>query len=217
MSQVKEKQVSIIGSGYFQPIANLIEHWQKFTPHRPNAVQSGYHQSSYAASVILLLVAMFESYIVRISYINAQKLSVYNKKKTLEILFHLYPQIRYTKALKEIYVIRDALIHNHLWEIDYSWGGNPSLKLHGAQKDSRSGDSKFKDRVNTKTRKTKALKLSVVPTRVSRIDARKIFQTIWRTLIFLESQNRSQCYVSHIHVRFKKKTILFSDLIDELK
>jgi len=216
MTQKKRKQVSIIGEGYFQPIANLIEHWLKFPRRKPNAVQSGYYESGYAASVILLLVAMFESYIVRVRYVNRHKIPK-NINRALDVLNHLYPQIRNTKALTEIYVIRDALIHNHLWEIEYSWGGNPPMKLHGAEKDSGSGDRKFINRVNTKTRRTKALKLSVVPTRVNRVDTRKIFQTIWKTLLFLESQDRFQCYVSHLHIRFKGKAILFSDLINELQ
>ena len=50
-----EKQVSILGSSYFQPIADLIERWLAQPRPRPNAVQSGYSEAGYAASVVLSL------------------------------------------------------------------------------------------------------------------------------------------------------------------
>ena len=68
MARPTEKLVSILGSSYFQPIANLVERWHQWTHHRPNKVQSGFYEHGYSASVILLLVAMFESYIVRLSF-----------------------------------------------------------------------------------------------------------------------------------------------------
>ena len=45
----------------------------------------------------------------------------------------------------------------------------------------------------------------------------EVFQTIWKTLLYLENKNKNQCYVSDTHVRYRGKTILFSDLIDEFK
>jgi hypothetical protein len=73
MARRKETLVSILGSSYFQPIANLVERWKAFTPHRPNKVQSGFYEHGYASSVILLLVAMFESYVVRLRFVQDSK------------------------------------------------------------------------------------------------------------------------------------------------
>jgi hypothetical protein len=86
----------------------------------------------------------------------------------------------------------------------------------GAVKDPAFGDKKYPVRVNPNTRRTKALGLAVVPTRVDRRDVKKVFATIWKTLLFLESKDRKQCYVSHIHVRFRGKTVLFGDLLGQL-
>ncbi len=108
MAKNKETLVSILGSSYFQPIADLIDRW--FARPRPpaNAVQSGYYEHGYAASVILLLVAMFESYVVRVRYLNHK--NVPNKfRSALAVLFHLYPRLRHKKALTDIYVLRDAV------------------------------------------------------------------------------------------------------------
>ena len=215
MAQTKDVQVSILGSSYFQPIADLIDRWVSRPRPRPNAVASGYFEHGYAASVVLLLVAMFESYAVRVRYIQ-RALVPKTRRTALEVLLHVYPRLRYRKALTDVYVLRDVIFHNHLWEIEYSWGRSPAMVIHGAVRDPAFGDKKYSSRVNPITRRTKALDLSIVPTRVDRRDARKVFETIWKTLIFLESKNRNQCYVSHEHVRYRGKTVLFSELIAQL-
>jgi len=116
-----------------------------------------------------------------------------------------------------VYVLRDAVFHNHLWEIEFSWGGSPAMVMHGATKDPAFGDKKYTARVNPNTRRTKALGLSIVPTRINRTEARKVFQTVWKTLLFLENKNMNQFSVSDTHIRYRGKTVLFSDLIDEFK
>lgn len=118
--------------------------------------------------------------------------------------------------MMDVYVLRDAIFHNHLWEIEYSWSDSSAVVLHGATRDPSSGDPKYSARVNPNTRRTKTLRLSIVPTRVDRSDARKVFEAIWKTLLFLESKNRNQCYVSHQRVRYRGKTVLFGDLMGQL-
>jgi len=214
MAKNVDSQVSITGSSYFQPIACLVEQWLKHSKPKTNAVQSGYYEYGFSCSVILLLVAMFESYMVRVRYIH--KNNVPEKLKTaLNVLFHVYPSEK-KKALTDVYVVRDAIFHNHLWAIEYTWGGPQSMSLTGAAKHPAFGDPKFTARVNPTTRKTKALGLSVVPTRVNRTDVKKVFSTLWKTLLLIENNDRSQVYVSHLRVRFKGKPRLFWEVIDDL-
>lgn len=215
MARKRDSQVSILGSSYLEPIADLLDRWLSRPSHRPNAVQSGYYEHGYAASVILLLVAMFESYVVRVRYIQRSSVPS-NLRTAIEVLRHLYPHLRHRKALEDVYVARDAIFHNHLWEIEYSWGGSPAMVLHGAVRDPAFGDRKYSARVNSVTRRTKALGISVIPTRVDRRDVKKVFETVWKTLLFLEQKDRNQCYVSHLHVRFRAKTVLFGDLVGYL-
>jgi hypothetical protein len=215
LTRTKDSQVSILGSSYFQPIADLLDRLLSRSIHRPNAVQSSYFEHGYAGSVILLLVAMFESYIVRLRYVRHTEVPV-KFRTAIDVLLHLYPRLRNHKALTDVYVVRDAIFHNHLWEIEYSWGGFPPMVLHGAVKHPAFGDKKYSARVNQNTRRTKALGIAVVPTRIDRRDAKKVFETVWKTLLVLEAENRSQCQVSHIPIRFHGKAVLFGDLIGHL-
>ena len=216
MTKTKDSLVSILGSSYSQPIADLIDRWFSKTRPKSNSVQSGYHEHGYAASVTLLLVAMLESYIVRVRYIQRSKIKE-NIRSALDLLLYLYPHLSNRKALTDIYVLRDTIFHNHLWEIEYSFGGSPDMVLHNALKDPAFGDTKYSDRVNPNTRRTKALGLSVVPTRVDRRDVHKVFKTVWKILLFLEKKDMNQCYVSIMRVGFRGKLILFSDLIAHLE
>ena len=216
MARSKETLVSILGSSYCQPIANLVERWKAFTPHRPNKVQSGFYEHDYASSVILLLVAMFESYVVRLRFVQDSKVPP-NARTALDVVFALFPRLRHRKALIDVYVARDSIFHNHLWEIEYSWRGLPGMVLDAATKHPAFGDKKYDARVNPKTRRTRALGVNVVPTRVDRRDVLKVFDTIWKTLLVFEAQNRFQCYVSHENVRFSGKTVPFPDVIGQLR
>jgi hypothetical protein len=215
MAGKKDKIVSVLGSSYFQPIANLVERWKAFTLHRPNKVQSGFYEHGYASSVILLLVAMFESYVVRLRFVQGSKVPA-NVRTALDVVLAVFPRLRHRKALIDVYVVRDVIFHNHLWEIQYSWGGAPSMVLHAATKHPSFGDQKYNARVNPTTRRTRALGLNVVPIRVDRRDVRKVFDTIWKTLLLFEVKNRFQCYVSHKHVRYAGKSIVFSDVFAQL-
>jgi len=216
MARRKDTIVSILGSSYFQPIANLIDHWLERPHHRPNRVQSGYYEHGYAASVILLLVAMFESYVMRLRYVQGSKVPS-TARNALDVVFSLFTRLRHRKALIDVYVLRDSIFHNHLWEIEFSWAGSPSMVLHRASKHPASGDKKYTARVNPQTRRTKALGVNVVPTRIDRRDVLKTFETVWKTLLLFETQNRSQCYVSHERVRYRGKNLLFPEVIGQLR
>ena len=61
-----ETIVTVIGSSYFQPMTDLLERWLARRRPRPNATQAGYYENGYAASFVVLLVAVLESYVARI-------------------------------------------------------------------------------------------------------------------------------------------------------
>ncbi len=212
----REKMVTVLGSAHFQPIADLIDRLTSTERQRPNRVKSSSNECGYTAACVLLLVAMFESYVSRVRFANGS--SVPNDHRhALAVVKFLYPRLRHRKSLEDIYILRDTLTHSHLWEIEYEWGGSTPMALKSAALHPAYGDKKFAQRVNLKTHRTKALRLSVFPSRVDRTDLLKVFCTIWKTLLLFEQADRFQCYVSHLHVRFRGETVLFSSLQDELQ
>lgn len=208
--------VTIVGSAYFQPIADLVERLLRRKPHRPNRVQSGYDEHGFSAAVILLLVAMFESYMSRVRYVRPTVVSS-KTRSALNIALSVFPRLRHRVALEEVYVLRDLLMHNHLWEIEYEWGGPVPMVLKKATLHPSYGDKKFNDRVDMKSYRTKALGLAVFPSRVDRRDLLKVFETLWKTLLRFEANDLNQCSVSHQHVRFRGQNITFGSIIDEVR
>ena len=215
MPRTPGQLVTILGADYFQPIADLVDRLTKRSARRPDRVQAGSRESGYSASCVLLLVAMFESYVSRLRYMQGGRIPN-NKRNAVDVIQIAFPKLRNQRALQDVYVLRDILIHAHLWEIDYEWGGPVPMVLKAARQHPASGDEKFKKRVNFKTYRTKALGLSVFPTRVNRSDLLKVFETIWKILGVMENANRSQCYVSQQNVQYRGRLVLFSSLQSEL-
>jgi hypothetical protein len=71
--------------------------------------------------------------------------------------------------------------------------------------------------VNSLTRRTKALRLSALPTRVNRTDVRKVFDTIWKTLLQFEEKHSNHFAISDQHVRFRGSSITFYEIRNMLQ
>lgn len=209
----KEKMVTIIGGAYFQPIADLLEKLARCLPKAAlNEVQVNTRENGYSVSICVLSVLCLESYSMRVRHINRNR-PFSQTRNVLKFLKSLYPTFPNFGALAETFILRDLLAHNHLWVIEFLWDDDVGMKLLDAQKDSLRVDHKYKDHVDIGNRKTKQLGLNVFPTRVNRVDVGKVLKTIWDALIYLERQNRNQCYVSHLQVLFEEKHVNFGKLI----
>lgn len=215
MTRHREILVTVVGTSYFQPIADLVERLIKRKPHRPNRVKSAEDEHGYCASIVLLLVAMFESYMSRVRFRRPGEV-VGQVRSAVDVVLAVFPRLRHRRALEEVYVLRDLLMHSHLWEIEYEWGGPVPMVLRKATLHPGYGDKKFHARVDMRTYRTKALRLAVFPSRVDRRDLVKVFDTLWKTLLRFEREDHDQVNVSHSHVRFRGENILFGSLREGL-
>ena len=215
MIESSNQVVTIVGSSYFQPITDLIARLMGSAKPASSEVKTSSHENGYCASLVLLLIAMLESYVMRVRYINRDR-SPIKRISVVDYLLQLYPDYQRRNELIEVFVVRDVIAHNHLWEIDFSWTEESEMTLLQAEKESTAGDDKYK-KVVDEQRRTKTLSLNVVPTKVDRTDVFKVFDIVWETLMFLEKKNRNQCYVSNIVVRINAQTRLFGEVRDELR
>jgi hypothetical protein len=215
MIESPDQLVTIVGSSFFQPITDLLARLMGQPKPASSEVQTSSHENGYCASLVLLLVAMLESYVMRVRYINRDRFSI-KRISVVEYLRQLYSDYQRENELIEIFVVRDVIAHNHLWEIDFAWSEDSVMTFLQAEKESTAGDKKYKKVVNEQKR-TNALELNILPTKVDRTDVFKVFDIVWETLIFLESKNRNQCYVSHLYIRFNGQTRLFGELREELR
>jgi len=207
-----EQIVSIVGSGYFQPVADLIERSLKWRVTKRGSVNALYFDNIYAVSVILLMVAALESYATRLRYFH-RRVAPGQRLTVAKYIKRLFADFRLQKAVTEIFVLRDAIFHNHLWEIDFTW--RPTT-LRSATLLPHLEDDKFRNVIDLRTRRTRNLRLHLIPTQVTRRDALKVIDVVWKVLLFLERKDRKYCYVSDHHVPFQGKMHLFSEVRDAL-
>ena len=126
--------------------------------------------------MILLMVAALESYATRLRYFHrgvasGQRLTVANYIK------RVFADFRLQKAVTEVFVLRDAIFHNHLWEIDFTWR---PMTLRSAALLPHLEDAKFKTAIDLRTRRTRNLRLHLIPTQVTRRDALKVIDVVWK-------------------------------------
>jgi hypothetical protein len=216
MPRIQDDLITIIGSAYLQPIADLIDRLIQRKHARPTRIQSTHHECGYCASGVILLVAMFESYVSRLRY-TCPKPEPVLKRNAVDIVLSVFPRLRHREALRDVYVLRDILMHAHLWEIKYELGGPVPMVLKDAILHQAYGDTKYRSRVDLPSRRTKALKLSVIPTRIDRRDLLKVFDTVWKTLLRFESVKWFMCNIPHRRVRFRGKAVTFESLRDEIE
>jgi hypothetical protein len=206
--------VSVIGSQYFQPIADLLEALLKRSPAKSDAVGAGYYEGAYVVSIVLLLVAAVESMAARDRYFNKKTPA----KKRLAVPEYMKEMYRYRgfARLSELYVIRDAIFHNHVWVLDYLIYESGHRQLTAANRISWSGDNRLKQRLNPRTRRTKLLRLNAIPSRMDRKDLLEIFKVAISALTFLNRRGANPVDVLRVQVRFQGKSIPFSELRDKV-
>ena len=208
---MKNGLVTIIGDSYFEPICTLLEQLENFKE-QTNDAQSGFFVNGFAASICLLAVACLESYVMRVRFVQKASQEDIDRTPVVNYLRSLYKHFPYKDDLIEIYILRDIIIHNHLWEMGFVWEDEDGMSVTSAKKRS-TGDSKYLNNVDEISRKTKVLGLTVNPIKVGNVEVEKVLQTMWKILIFLEQEDRNQCYVSAAHYRYKGKMVQFGAVV----
>lgn len=111
MIESSNQVVTIVGSSYFQPITDLIARLMGSAKPASSEVKTSSHENGYCASLVLLLIAMLESYVMRVRYINRDR-SPIKRISVVDYLLQLYPDYQRRNELIEVFVVRDVIAHN---------------------------------------------------------------------------------------------------------
>jgi hypothetical protein len=97
----------------------------------------------------------------------------------------------------EIYILRDIIIHNHLWEMEFTWEDN-GISVTTAKKRS-TGDTKYSQSVDVNTRQTKVLGLTINPIKVGKLEITSVLQAVRKIGSFWRSdRNVRNMYISTV-------------------
>jgi hypothetical protein len=212
VQQEPEGYVSIIGFSYLNPIARLLETLESFDSKGPNPVQVSIVENGYSAAIIILTVLLVESAIARTQYV----LSENPPKKPLEFVRKTYSSSSFVDKLEELFVVRDVIAHNHVWEAQFIWDDQSGMKLISATLKEGYGDKKYAKVLDPRIRKTRRLGINLFPTRICREDATTVLKNAVEFLMFLENLDRRYVYISPQYVKFRGVHKPFVELVLDL-
>jgi len=206
--------VTVIGPHLFEPIAHLLDRMLARSFRRSDRVSSNYHEGGYAASIILLLAVAVESMVARDRYFNSKAVG----KEGLPVPEYMKEVHRFRSyhRLSELFILRDAVAHNHFWVLDYLWSEGKGRKLKSAKRVTWSGNRRLVKRLNPKTFRTKLLRVNVIPARMDRKDVYAAFAISLSVLDFLAKRGANPVIVTNSSVGFKGQRVRFSDLLEKV-
>jgi hypothetical protein len=182
----------------------------------PQPAGTSDRENGYAASITVLLVAALESYTARLRFVRSTDL-ITAGKSTPDLLAEYFSDLPTKQELVEVFLLRNLLVHNHLWHLDVS-----DIETQGAQTLATPKDLGFQTNqhyelvVDVENRKTRMLGLNASPTAVDRSDVKKVFDVVWRTLSFMNAKNFSHTPLAGRQVRYAHRLCQFEDLVERL-
>ena len=198
--------VSVISTALLQPIVTLLESLENLNPQKANDVQVSDLENGYAASICVLTVLLLESTINRARYVRK-----INGLNSIECFASLILDIELNEQLKELYVLRDVIAHNHIWLARIN---QDTMTFIDAVRLPGYGDRKFLEVFDKSTRKTRKLGLNIFPTRIGLSDARTVLATASHILVTFENLDRSIIYISNKQVTYRGSRLTLQDLVN---
>lgn len=208
--------VTVVGSAYFQPIADLVQNLLRKPPGGPFPAGTGDRENGYSASLVVLLVATLESYTSRLRFVRHSELTA-GGRSTPDLLAEYFPDLPTKDELVEIFLLRNIVVHNHVWHLDVSESevaGSPTLST--PQELGFLTNKHYDAVVDVVARKTRKLGLPAIPTAVGRRDVLKVFEVVWSTLTFMNRKDFSATPLGGRTVGYGGKFRQFEELIGEL-
>lgn len=207
-----EDYLPIIGFSYIQPICVLLEGLELINPREPNEVQASPLENGYSACIVVTSVLMLESFIARTQFIANKS----PPKKPVSFVRSAYPDSDFPDRIEEIFVVRDAIAHNHIWDTKFEWDDNFQMRLVSAELIEGYGDTKFRNVLDPTRRKTRVLRMNLFPTRICRKDAVIVLKTVVAFLKFLEKEDRRFVYITPQPAMYRGQSRPFVNIVESL-
>jgi len=204
--------VSVLFMSLLQPIVDLFDLMEQKGPKPPNEVQASRAENGYAASIAVLTVLVIESVCNRVRYV----LDDAGRKGAVQTLRDLQAG-GLANDVEELFVLRDVIAHNHVWEATIADDDTNGLVLISATKLAVYGDEKFDRTVDLETRQTRLLHLDVFPKRIHRQTAIIAIQKCVEVLRFLEDRDIRFVGSTDPHVIWRSQPVAFYKWADNLQ
>jgi hypothetical protein len=211
MNESSLDYVSVVGTRLVQPVIDLIEKLELLSPTEPNEVQSSPTENGYSCAVVVLSALVLESALNRTRYLRKD---ASEPPHVADYFRKISNDGNLALDVNELFAIRDAIVHNHLWEAKIDAVAMKFVSPPKLLPDY--GGKRFRGVMDSETRPSRKLKLNLFPSRICRSDAYIVFKTAGRALMTLEKMDRSYFPISWQPFTFHHKTVRFPEVIEAL-
>ena len=209
-----DKYVSVIGVALVTPLLHLLEDLHELESSPPNTVQASNPENGLALGVVTVAAIMMESALNRVRFVRKDHP---RDKPSVDYFKSVVGDDALAADLEEAVVLRDAIVHNHLWEAFVGDGPDGHLRFWGAPTlPPGYGDDKFRKVMDPQLRVTRRLGLNLFPPRIDRRDAHIVVKTVAKSLRALESKDREYFPIQDNHFEFNGKDLTLYEIADSL-
>ena len=203
--------ISVIGQNLVKPILELIEKLESIPVDEPNDLQTTSDENGFSCSIIVLNLILLESAFNRTKYIRKEN---QNKAELVDYFSKLLQDNELINHVDEIIAVRDAIVHNHIWEGDILWDENYKIKtINNPKLIDIYGNKRQRRVMNNKLLLSHNLKLNLFPLKIWRRDAYITFHTVYKVLAKLERINPNYFMISNHYYDFANKELQTLDQI----
>lgn len=210
-----DDQITIVGSSYFQPIADLIEKLASHPMPVPGPAGTSRRENGYSNALVILFVTVLESYTARVRFVRPDDVALPGAISTPDLLLAYFPDLPTYGDLLEVFMLRNLIAHNHVWHLDTSEGGE-ARTISTPQQLGFQTKKNYHQLIDVDTRRTRNLDFPASPSSVDRSHVKKVFEVVWKTLEFMQKKDYSHTPLGGRTVGFKGKRRQLEHLIAEL-
>lgn len=214
MSKKREVKISCIGISFIEPILALYLKLKTFKFSGKSKTQVSSRENGYAVSIIVLSILLVESVLNRVRYLKK------SKQNNLIFFSSKFNNPQLATKLYELYILRDLIVHNHIWRISYEFDNDfNEVRIYQKLLDGygdKKPDKKYVNYVNKRQKRTKKLKLNINPIKVNTLDVIKVFKVLKELFEFLEMKNRAYFPLSNFHFKYNNKFLTFYEIMSEI-
>lgn len=200
-----------------QPIADLVAKLVVRGFVQGDRISANFYENGYSAAAILLLAAIVESMLQRDRYFLQQL------KPTLKVSGdaskYLKETLRYRRhsRVRELFDLRNALAHNHMWEVEYTLPAESGRTHRRSKLMPSSHQLKNVPKPGARIPRTRAVKFNLLPARVDRRDLVKALDVCNHALLHLQKNGQRPVRFVEDTVVCGKRRLPFRELAEVLR
>ncbi len=214
MNNQRQKIITCLGLSLFYPLIDLYDKLEKTNFTGNSKIKKSMTESGYSCSIILQVAVIIESLTNRVRYLCRTN---YRNNERIKVLGFLRKYFKKENTLiekiEEIFILRDSIVHNHLWTIGYNFDKDCGETKIYHRLILIYGDKKFNQNVCRKTRTTKKLGLNVVPIKMSKRDVQIVFKVLKEFCDLLD--NKKKTVVRNFSTKWDGKDISLVEFLDK--